>query len=84
MLFFSFELEHESAPIVRARLAHEILFESLIFIAEVDDVETEVLVVFFEGFVFLLEHNEVPFESDKLHLQISLGLESLVQRNTQL
>lgn len=67
LLLFILKVKHQTTPVVRPSFGHEVFFESLVLIAKIDDVETQVLIVFFEGLNLLLEKNEVSLEGDKLN-----------------
>lgn len=73
-LLLILEVEHQATSVVRSSFGHEILFQPFVLVAQINDVQTQVLIIFFESFDFLLEEDEISLEGDKLNFQVSFCL----------
>lgn len=79
IIFLILQLQDEATLVVNPSLAEEVLLEMLVFVAEVDHVEAEVLVVLLEAGVLLLLQDEVALQGHELHLKVSSRLEGFGQ-----
>lgn len=68
-------LQDEATLVIDSGLAEEVLFQLLVFVAEINYVQAEVLVVLSQAGILLLLHDEIALKSYEFNLEISTSLQ---------